>query len=520
MYKGVSVPVSKARSAAVYGIDAIQVEVEVDLAPGSPYYSTVGLPDAAVRESQNRVMAALANSGFEAPIKKVTVNLAPADLRKEGSLFDLPIALALLSAEGIIKDGLDGAIIIGELALDGRVKPVRGALPVAILARDLGLKRILVPAENAAEAALVDRIDVIPVTSLPQAVEYLTGRVDIAPVVHSAEMFLRKEDEHAPDFSEVRGQGSVKRALEVAAAGGHNLLMIGPPGSGKSMMAQRLPSILPDITFEEAIETTKIHSICGALREGEPMVTIRPFRSPHHTISDAGLIGGGTSPSPGEVSLAHNGVLFLDELPEFNRSALEAMRQPLENGDVTISRAVMSLTFPSRFMLAAAMNPCPCGYFTDPARECTCSSLSVRKYRSRISGPLLDRIDIHIEAPAVKYQEMVEAPEGEPSALIRARVNKARLVQLARFRAMSPGGPPIYSNAQMTSRQIKSICVLDQAGRALLKMAMEKLNLSGRAHDKALKVARTIADLEGAEAIRPEHVAEAVQYRSLDREVS
>ncbi|MDH4183837.1 MAG: YifB family Mg chelatase-like AAA ATPase [Nitrospinota bacterium] len=512
-------PVSKARSAAVYGIDAIEVEVEVDLAPGAPYYSTVGLPDAAVRESQNRVMAALANSGFEAPIKKITVNLAPADVRKEGSLFDLPIALALLSAEGIIKDGLDDAIILGELALDGRVKPVRGALPVAILARSLGMARVIVPAENAAEAALVDKIKVVPVSSLPQAVEYLTGRADIPALPHSVERYFRRENGDGRDFSEVKGQGHVKRALEVAAAGGHNLLMIGPPGSGKSMMAQRLPSILPDITFEEAIETTKIHSICGSLRESAPMVTSRPFRSPHHTISDAGLIGGGTSPTPGEVSLAHNGVLFLDELPEFNRSALEALRQPLENGDVTISRATMSLTFPSRFMLAAAMNPCPCGYFTDQSRECSCSSLSVRKYRSRISGPLLDRIDIHIEAPAVKFQEMVEAPEGEPSENIRQRVNRARLIQLQRFAAGDGAGQPIYCNAQMSSRQIKTICALDAAGRALLKMAMEKLKLSGRAHDKALKVARTIADLDGAESIRPEHVAEAVQYRSLDREV-
>ena len=518
-------PVSKARSAAVYGIDAYQVEVEVDLAPGAFTYSTVGLPDAAVRESSNRVLAALANSGFEAPIKRITVNLAPADVRKEGSVFDLPIALALLSAEGIIENGLDDTIIVGELALDGRIKPVRGALPVSILSRDCGARRVIVPAANAAEAALVDNITVIPVSSLPQVVEYLTGRIHIDPIPHEVEGLFRKERGHGPDFSEVKGQAHVKRALEVAAAGGHNLLMLGPPGSGKSMMAQRIPSILPDITFEEAIETTKIHSICGALREGAPLVTSRPFRSPHHTISDAGLIGGGTSPTPGEVSLAHNGVLFLDELPEFRRSALEALRQPLEDGDVTISRAVMSLTFPSRFMLAAAMNPCPCGYFTDPSRDCSCSSLTVRKYRSRISGPLLDRIDIHIEAPAVKYQEMVDAPEGEPSAAIQERVNRARLIQLERFDAMNKarkpghGGAPVYSNAQMTSRLIKTVCVLDQAGRSLLKTAMEKLSLSGRAHDKALKVARTIADLDGSEAIRPEHVAEAVQYRSLDREI-
>ncbi|VAX16790.1 MG(2+) CHELATASE FAMILY PROTEIN / ComM-related protein [hydrothermal vent metagenome] len=510
-------PVSRTLSAAVFGIDAYIVEVEVDLSPGLFYYSTVGLPDAAVRESQNRVLAALQNSGFEAPIKRITVNLAPADIRKEGSTFDLPIAISMLMCEGIIDGDMSDTIIFGELALDGRVKPVRGALPVAILARDKKIRRVIAPVGNAGEAAVVKGVEVIGVDSLPQTIEYLTGKEEIEPTVSDPSKFFERADHDELDFAEVKGQQSVKRALEIAAAGGHNFLMIGPPGSGKSMMAARLPTILPDITFDEAVETTKIHSICGKLGGNNfksPLVNVRPFRSPHHTISDAGLIGGGTIPTPGEVSLAHNGVLFLDEFPEYKRNALEALRQPLEEGSVTISRSSMSLTFPSRFMLAAAMNPCPCGYYTDPAKQCACNAHMIRKYRSRISGPLMDRIDIHIEAPAVKYNEIIGAPDGEPSTAIRDRVNEARRRQLERF---SDGG--VYCNGQMSVKQIRRICVLDGASQSILKVAIEKLGLSARAHDKVLKLARTIADLEGASAIASEHVAEAVQYRSLDRDI-
>lgn len=508
-------PVSMTLSAAVFGIEAYIVEVEVDLSPGLFYYSTVGLPDAAVRESQNRVLAALQNSGFETPIKRITVNLAPADIRKEGSIFDLPIAISILRAEGFIDGNISDTIIFGELALDGRVKPVRGALPVAILARDKKIRRVIAPAKNANEAAVVEGVEVIGVDSLPQTIQYLAGEEEITPAVSDLGKYFETPDWDGLDFAEVKGQQSVKRALEIAAAGGHNLLMIGPPGSGKSMMAARLPTILPDITFDEAIETTKIHSICGKLGASKsPLVNVRPFRAPHHTISDAGLIGGGTIPTPGEVSLAHNGVLFLDELPEYKRNALEALRQPLEEGSVTISRSSMSLTFPSRFMLAAAMNPCPCGYFTDPAKECACGAHMIRKYRSRISGPLMDRIDIHIEAPAVKYNEIIGSPDGEPSEAIRGRVNQARRRQLERF-----AGDGVYCNGQMSVKQIRKICVLDGASQSILKIAIEKLGLSARAHDKVLKLARTIADLEGASDISSEHVAEAVQYRSLDREI-
>jgi magnesium chelatase family protein len=500
------------KSGAVFGIDAYIVDVEVDLALGLPMFNTVGLPDAAVKESKERVRAAIKNSGFDFPSRRITVNLAPADIKKEGSAFDLPIAVAILAASNLIpKEAAASNVLVGELSLDGRLKPVRGVLPMAVTAREKGFRSILLPGQDATEAAVVDGIDVIPLSSLSQAVAFLRGEEEITPTRVDRQRIFLQNKRYECDFSEVRGQGHAKRAIEVASAGGHNLIMMGPPGSGKTMLAQRIPTILPEMSFPEAIETTKIHSVAGKM-DGRPLVAVRPFRSPHHTISDAGLIGGGTIPTPGEVSLAHNGVLFMDEMPEFKKNTLEVLRQPLEDGRVTISRALMSITYPSRFMLVAAMNPCPCGYFGDQNKPCVCTTADIRRYRSRISGPLLDRIDIHIEVPSLKYKELTERPS-ETSEMIRERVNRARVVQYERFK-----GRPYYFNARMPTRDLERFAALSAECAAFLERVMQTLKLSARAYSRIIKVSRTIADLAGEPDISTKHLAEAVQYRSLDRE--
>jgi magnesium chelatase family protein len=529
------------QSSAVLGIDAYLVTVEVDVSNGMPVMAIVGLPDAAVNESKERVRAAIKNSGFLFPYdKRVTVNLAPADVRKAGPSFDLPIAVGILAATGqVTMENLEGALLIGELSLDGSVRPVNGALPVAIGARERKQRRLYLPAANAREAAIVGDVDVYPLASLAEMARALALPETLAPVPHDPTLLSPETPHFIHDFADVKGHASVRRALEVAAAGGHNLLFVGPPGSGKTMMARRLPSILPPMSMDEALEATKLYSVAGLLSAEQSLINTRPFRSPHHTVSTAALVGGGSVPRPGEVSLSHHGVLFLDELPEFARDALEVMRQPLEDGVVSISRVSAAYTYPAQFMLVAAMNPCPCGYRGDVFRECVCSPGAVQKYQKRISGPLLDRIDLHIEVPRLSEDELLQARPGEPSAQIRERVCRARESQSRRFAAPpvnpaaledDPEGIPhpvepsnplplrrLYCNAQMGSRELRAYCAPSESVKALLRNAIQQLGLSARAYDRLLKVARTIADLDGSADIAVPHIAEAIQYRSLDR---
>lgn len=504
---------AKVYSAAVYGVDAFEVEIEVNAGGGLPNIIIVGLPDAAVKESRDRVTTAVSNSGYFWPHGRTTINLAPADVKKEGPSFDLPIALGMIAAgDDLDLSNANDFCFVGELALTGAVRPVKGVLPIALEARRSGKKALFVPLANAREAAVVEGIDVYGVQNLRETFQFLKGEHSLQPVKEDLSTFFATHRNYDVDFADVKGQHHVKRSIEVAVAGGHNLLMIGPPGSGKSMVAKRISTIIPEMSLDEAIDTTKIHSICGLLDPKRSFVATRPFRSPHHTISDVGLLGGSANPTPGEVSLSHNGVLFLDELPEFRRSTLEVMRQPLEDGKVTISRAAGSMTFPAEFILVAAMNPCPCGYHGDLKRECRCSPRQVQQYRQRISGPLLDRIDIHVEVPAVEYKDISSKEAGEPSDTIRSRVEEARAIQQRRFKN---GGTSC--NARMSSKLIRTHCGLDDSGQELIKMAMTELHMSARAHDRILKVARTIADLAGSETITADHVGEAIQYRTLDR---